>query len=265
MGELTGREFGYVNPIKNKSYVLGEACYDLGDGRVTFVHTQLPGITSLENEHVQLSIQNAEYFNENYPEDSYKSTLLEASNWNHLSPRLKAKLGPAYPVLRLGHYLGVKNLQNKQFLSTLKLPWNYVIINGDINLPNLELLHEDIKNLNVPNYELYIGNHDTLMIRDVPIMLRDDGYPVPKFLWLVVKIGAKAAAFIISNNPDANVNDIEKLCLGKCSEMIWLKKLLADNVYKNPKKGYVLCCSLDDFKFKEMPNLGEKLELLDKI
>lgn len=274
-GEFT--EFGYTNPIKNESYVLGQACYATGEGRVIFVHMKLPGITSLEN-HVQLSRkENLEYFRDDHLINNYKIDLLKAANWKQLGPRLAGQLGSNYPVLKIGRYLGVDALPNKQFLSISKLPWNYVTIYGGDSLPNFKSLQVDIKNLNVPSYDLYIGNRENLTLSDtknntVPIYLEEGNkYPVPKFIWLVVITEGKAAAFIISNNLNASENEITeitaaKVCSSssKCSEMSWLKTLLADNAYRNTAKGYVVCCPLNDFQFTEMPDMGKK-DLLDKI
>lgn len=264
-------EFGYANPIKQKSLVLGEACYDTEKGRTIFLHTKLGGADSLVNEH--LSTQNVDYFKQKHPESRYKLDLLIASRLDTLNEHLTTKLGKKIPFLEPRQYLDIKMLPNKQYLSILKLAWNYVVLNGYDHLRNLELLHDDIQRLNVPSYDLYIGSHGILSLPDekgkiVDIYLKDDEqrFPVAKYIWTVVKTENKAAAFTVLNNPDANENDVigENLCPSKCSQMTWLKSLLMDNAYKNPENGYVLCCSLDDFLkvVSEMPALKGKYDLL---
>lgn len=264
-------EYGYANPIKDKSFVLGEACYDTNKGRTIFFHTKCAGFGSTVNEH--LSTQSVDYFKQKHPESSYKLDMLIASRMDQLNERLTTKLGERIPFLEPRQYMDITMLPNKQYLSILKLAWNYVMLNGYDHLLNLRLLRDDIQVMKVPSYDLYMGSHGVLTLPDkngktVDIYLEDypKRFPVAKYIWTVVKSENKAAAFAVLNNPDANENDVigENLCPSKCSQMTWLKNLLLNDAYKNPKNGYVLCCSLDDFMkaIDEMPTLKGKYGLL---
>lgn len=47
-------EYGYTNPIKNQSFVLGEACYSTKNGRTIFAHTK---VKSANNEVAELAFK----------------------------------------------------------------------------------------------------------------------------------------------------------------------------------------------------------------
>lgn len=267
-------EFGYTNPIKEKSYVLGEACYSRSQGRTIFVHTKLAGIDQPIN--VQLKTTNHNYFNQKHPDSKYKIDFLMATRLDTLNERLTEKLGSdKIPFLEPRNFINLKLLPNKQFQSTLRLGWNYVVANGYEHLPNIDLLQSDILSLSTKNLDLYTGSHGVLALKnskgqDVDIYLRDEDdekvYPVPKFIWTVVKHENQIATFAVYNNPEANEKEIEResFCESKCSQMAWLKNLLSKDSYSNKKNGYVLCCSYEEFSkhVLEMPQLEGKYELL---
>lgn len=262
-------EFGYANPIKQKSYVLGEACYSIEKGQTIFLHTRLSAIDNFINE--PLSTKNVDYFNQRHPESKYKLDLLVASRLDTLNERLTEALGKNIPFLEPRHFLGINILPNKQYLSILKLGWNYVVTNGYDHVPNMNLLQNDIQNLKVNGFDVYMGSSGVLQLPNdkgtlVDIYLNDEEkrFPVPKYLWTVVKTENKAAAFAILNNPEANENDVESLCPSKCTQISWIKNLLLNDAYKNSAYGYVVCCNLDDFAkaVDEMPPLKGKYDLL---
>lgn len=268
----TGTEFGYFNPIKNKSYVLGEACYHIVAGRVNFVHTKLSGAS--HSDIVELKLEGVEHFNQPHLTTDYKFKLLHAAHSNQQKQLFNEFDNDKRPLLRLSHYLGFNTLKNKQLLPLLKLPWNYVIVNGGFSLPNWESLQNDIRNLNIPSYELYFGSRKILQLpksksnNNKAEIILTDNYPVPMYLWLLIKTEDKAAAFVVLNNPNAEASDLAfEPCTSKCTQLKWLKTLLDKDAYKNRKNGHVWCCELANLNYEELPQLPqrEKFSLLESV
>lgn len=123
--EMESVEYGYVNPIEDKSYVLGEACYSTVKGKTNFAHTRMAPADSTLNAHLKTT--NSSYFKQTHPHSSYKIDLLLASRLDELNERLRNTLGKDdIPFVEPKHFFGPDFLINKQFQSILKLGWNYV-------------------------------------------------------------------------------------------------------------------------------------------
>lgn len=273
--EATSVEFGYENPIKGKTQVIGEACYDQKEGRTIFVHTKF--VIDGNKKHAILETQNVNYLAQRHPESHYKIDFLIASRMDELNARLEKLLSTKdVPFLAPRHLIDLPVLQDGQLYSMLKLGWNFAISNGFEYLSNYDLVLKDIMTLNDNNFDLYLGTHskltiETIGIGDVDIYLLPDEqkYPVPKYLWIVVVTESeKGAGFLITNDIESSENDItiEPPCESKCGQMTWMSNLLERNAYKNPKNGYVFCCDLNSFMkvVTEMPSLEGQYSLLGR-
>lgn len=266
-------EYGYSNPMKKESFVLGEACYSETEGRTIFIHTKVNG-----NRNVYLRTENENYFKQNHPSSSYKVQYLMALQLDTLNERLKNKLKIVdVPQLEFRHFIEANILQNKQFSSILKLSWNFVTANGFEKLSNWDLLLNDIQQAtdDGKTFELYMGTHGILTLPDndgkkTEIYLLDDEkrFPVPKYLWTIVKDDGKAVAFAILNNVRETemVSDEENdICESKCTQIMWLTNLMKNNAYQNVKNGKIVCCNLEEFAnvVSEVPNVvRQKIDLL---
>lgn len=266
-------EYGYSNSMKEKSFVLGEACYSTTVGRTIFVHTKVNG-----RRNVHLRTEDKNYFKQTHPSSSYKVDYLMALQLDDLTERLKDKLKTTeVPHLEFRHFIEANILPNKQFSSILKLSWNFATANGFEKLSNWDLLLDDIQQAtdDGKTFELYMGTHGILTLPDnsgkkTEIFLRDDDkrYPVPAMLWAVVQSENKAVAFIVSNNVRETeiVSEEENdICESKCAQISWLTKLMKNDAYKNVKNGKVLCCNLGEFSdvVTEVPaDVRQNLDLL---
>lgn len=265
-------EFGYENPIKEYTKVMGEACYTEKEGRTIFIHTKF--INDDGKRAAVLETERVNYLAQKHPVSSYKIDFLRAASLDELNERLKKLLSnERIPYFEHRHFIDLPMLQNGQFYSVLKLGWNIAVANGLFHLPNYDLLIEDIMNLKEKSFDLYLGTHSILSVKageqNVKIHLLPDQekFPVPKFLWTVVVTDlGKAAAFLISNDVEAKEEDflVNAPCESICAQLSWISNLLKNDVLKDPGNGYVICCELSEFmeKVTEMPALEGKYELL---
>lgn len=91
---LRSIEYGYTNPIKQKSYVLGEACYSTKLGRTHFVHTRIKSPNNNVTE-LALKIRNGAYFRSEHPTPLYRNELVKALRFayqNKIEYYLSSKL-----------------------------------------------------------------------------------------------------------------------------------------------------------------------------
>lgn len=274
--EMESVEFGYANPIKEKSLILGEACYSKKDGRTHFIHMKAGDPANRQIAHLRTEDKN--YLKKSHPSSKYKIDLLIAAEMNALNERLKAKLRTTeVPFLEARRFLNAATLQNKQFSSVMKLGWNFFVANGHDLVPNWDALQEDVMQLttSVQSVDLYMGTSGVLSLPDadgknVDIYLDDEEkrFPVTKYLWMVVKTDNGAAAFLVLNSNGkqsaGNEVDDDEVCQSKCDQMPWLKKLTEDKAHTKVARGKVWCCDLDSFKEKvtELPALTGNFNLL---
>lgn len=265
-------EYGYANPIKGKSYVLGEACINVKAGRMMFVHTRLrKDGTNADVEKIALKVRGPNYFHQEHPTTYFKIELMKALRLDDLNAMYKSMFGPKnIPLINTKRYVSEGMLTNKQYLPVTKLAWNYAIVNDEEHLENFDLLQDDIMELGVDNLEIYTGSSGTLSWKaqngeQVDVYLKTNKFPVPKYLWTVVKSGQKIVAFAILNKNNVSDRDLQKdsFCSSKCEEISWIRNLKAEKQYKKLENGYVLCCEFNEFKrtITEMPNLSGTLEL----
>lgn len=266
-------EFGYENPIKQKTFVIGEACYNENEGRTIFVHTKF--VKNGNAKSAILETESVNYLAREHPDSRYKMGFLAASRLDLVNERLKKLLSTRkIPFLESRHFIDLPTLQNGQLYSALKLGWNFAIANGYDHLPNYDLLIEDLMSINDNSFELYFGTHSILSLQSEtkgPVELyfipEDRKYPVPKYLWIVATTeSGSGAGFLISNDINANVEELtsDAVCESKCAQMTWMTNLLNKDAYKKPKNGFITCCDLNSFKNKvsEMPSIEGKYDLL---
>lgn len=269
--EMQSVEYGFTNPIEHKSFVLGEACYSEEKGFTQFIHIKKPGSLPFADGYIK-SIDSENYFREKHPDTKYKLDFLMASRLDTLNERLRQTLGTKnIPFIEPRNFIPMDFLESKQFMSVLKLGWNYVPTIGFDHMPNLDVLQSDISSLNGNDIDVYMGVHDVLKLTDesgneheIFMDEFEERFPLPKYIWLVVTDGNRGAAFSLLNNPDAKLIEGDELCISKCSEMSWLNGLLQDDLYRNVKRGHVSCCSVNEFmkKVKEMPQLDQVFDLM---
>lgn len=257
-------EFGYTNPVKQKSYVLGESCYSTKAGRTIFVHTKLRA-PKMEVQELALKVRNGAYFHQEHPTMVYRNELMKALRREEHEDFLVQLLGmKTIPKIGFKKFINEGLLTHRQYQSVTKLPWNYAILNDAEELENLDKLQVDISNLALKHVEVYTGTHGTLSLKNnegvqVEISLKENKFPVPKYIWYVVRAEAKAAAFVVFNRASISEKERQKdsFCVSKCEEITWLTSLLENKDYKKVEAGYVLCCEFHEFKrtVSEMPHL----------
>lgn len=264
-------EFGYTNPIKQKSYVLGEACYSTKGGRTLFVHTRTRS-PSMDIQELALKVKNGVYFRQEHPTLFYRNELMKALRREEHEDFFVQTLGTkVVPKIGFRKFINEVLLTHKQYQPVLKLSWNYAIVNDAEELENLGKLQKDISSLRLKHVEVYTGTHGVLSLKNseglqVDMFLKENKFPVPKYLWYVVRSENKAVAFAILNRATISDKDRQKdsFCTSKCEELTWLVNLLENKNYKKVESGYVLCCEFNEFRrtVLEMPNLENINELL---
>lgn len=254
--EMESVEFGYANPIKEKTFVLGEACYSVNQGHTFLIHVKVGDPANRQIAH--LRTENINYLKKAHPTSKYKIDLLLAARIDELQDRLRTKLRtPVVPFLEPRHFLGAASLQSKQFSPMMKLGWNFFVSNGYDLLPNWDSLQKDIMQLTAGGrtFDLYAGHSGVLSLpdidgRDKNIYLDDEEqrFPVAKYLWLIVREDDRAAAFVILNSnglqPTSNDAENDEICSSRCDEMPWLTNLTEDNAHTEVQRGKVWCCDL---------------------
>lgn len=268
---LRAIEYGYTNPIKQKSYVLGEACYSTKGGRTLFAHTRIRSPNN-DVQELAIKVRNGAYFRQEHPTTYYRNELMKAIRPDEHADILYQTLGTkTIPKIGVRKFINEDLLTHKQYQPVLKLSWNYAIINEADQLENLEKLQDDIASLSLKQIDLYTGTHGVLSLKNnngeqAEILLKENKFPVPKYIWYVVRSENKAAAFAIFNRATMSEKDRQKdsFCSSKCEEITWLTSLLESKSYKKVESGYVLCCEFNEFRrtVSEMPNLDNINELL---
>ncbi|XP_040162239.1 uncharacterized protein LOC120899935 isoform X2 [Anopheles arabiensis] len=263
---LRSIEYGFTNPVTNKSYILGEACYDVKVGRTHFIHTKVKsGTNSIE----QLALKvkdNVTYFHGYHPTQRYKVDLSKALNINDQAERFRPVFGPKNaPKIEARRYVNEALLTHRQYLSVLKMAWNYQIVKDRDQLLNLDRLVQDIRGLEVPEVEIYTGAHGVMTLQDKHnqsaevYLVRENRFPVPQLHWTVVRSQERAVAFAVFGKAPQTEQERERrtFCMSQCEQISWLKKLHENDAWQEARAGFVLCCELEEFRrtVKEMPQV----------
>lgn len=178
-------EYGYTNPIKQKSYVLGESCYSTKGGRTFFAHTRVRS-PNMDVQELALKVKNGAYLRQEHPTPFYRNELMKALRREEHEEFLTQTLGTTnIPNIGFRKFINVDLLTHKQYQPVLKLSWNYAILNSADGLENLEKLQKDISKLNVKQLDFYAGTHGVLTLDNndgepVDIYLKENKFPVPK-------------------------------------------------------------------------------------
>lgn len=255
---LSSVEYGFSNPVNNKTYVLGEACYDERLGKTVFVHSTMK--TDYKNyalDEVALRVLDGDqHFKHSHPDSRFKLDILAASRLDTLQERLGGIFGADnVPSLVSERFIGPELLLNYQFYNIMKLGWNYLFLNGVEVSQSIESTLNQIKeSLKFERkFDIYIGTHGTLTRPNkqkvkVEVTMMENKFPVNKYIWMVIVVQNKAVVYIVPNEPantiESNVARNE-LCENKC---------------KSPE----YCCEYADFQknVQEMPKLHGTFELL---
>lgn len=261
----TSVEFGYTNPVTAQSHVLGEACYDDQLGRTIFVHIKSKSdFVSEDMVDASLKIGDVNHFKKKHPLSRYKLDFLMATRIDGLNSRMTESLGAENvpESLSQNNFVGMNLLLNRQFYNTLKLGWNYVMFNGIETVTNLEALESDILKIkSEKSIDLYIGTNGVLKVLgkngDTELYLNNGRFPVPKYVWIGVKIERKFVGFAVVNAPTA---EADLFFHSKCDQITWLKEVVEKNLVDNRR---IVCCEYQNFKnnIPEMPELTGKFEL----
>lgn len=264
-------EYGYTNPIKQKSYVLGEACISTKGGKTLFAHTR---VKSPNNDVAELALKvmNGVYLRSEHPTPFYRNEIVKALRPDEYGDYFTQILGTNnIPKIGMRKFINEDLLTHKQYQSILKLAWNYAIVNDADDLENLSRLQKDISLLQMKTVDLYTGTHGVLVVKNndgeqTDLYLKENKFPVPKYIWYVVRSQNKAVAFVIFNRSSLSDKDRQRdtFCTSKCEELTWIHHLLENKNFKRVENGLVLCCEFNEFKrtVSEMPNLENINELL---
>lgn len=264
-------EYGYTNPIKQKSYVLGEACISTKGGRTLFAHTRLKSPNNDVAE-LALKVMNGGYLRSEHPTPFYRNEIVKALRPDEYGEYFVQILGTSsIPKIGMRKFINEDLLTHKQYQSILKLAWNYAIINDADELENLQRLQKDISHLKLKTIDLYTGTHGVTALKnsnDEPteLYLKENKFPVPKYIWYVVRSQNKAVAFVLFNGVSVSEKERQRdaFCTSRCEEITWIHHLLDNSNHKKVEHGLVLCCEFNEFKrtVSEMPNLENINEFL---
>jgi hypothetical protein len=269
-------EYGYTNPILRKSYVLGEACFNTRVGRTMFIHTKLR-TQSQDVELLALKVKPMNYFRQEHPTTFYRNEFMKATRKENYEEFFLQTFGKKnLPKIKAKALINENLLAHIQYQTITTFSWNYALqpLHDNEELENFEKLQEDISSLNLRNVELYTGTHGVLSFESNrgtfhDVYLKEGKFPVPKYIWYVVKSENKAVAFAILNrvsmisNSNLHQKDIN-LCTSRCEEIKWISKLLENSSYNKYENGFVLCCEFNEFRrtVTEMPPLEKINDLL---
>lgn len=255
--EMTSIEYGFANPTNNKSYVLGEACYDDERVQTLFVHTTIRrGYRNEDLEKTALRYRDADYFNQEHPLSKYKLDFLMAARMDTLNSKLAEVFDAAViPELVQHRFIGANVLLNYQFYNVHKLGWNYVMLNGrDVVETFTEAMRVAIKSLPMDKtVDLYVGSHGVLQLpgkngEKTGVYMNGAKLPVAKFIWFVLHSGQSAVAHLVLNQADGDLaTEGATLCRNRCVAPQY-------------------CCEYREFQQKvtEMPLLSGTFDLLEQ-
>lgn len=222
---LTATEYGLTNPVNNRSYILGEACYDEHLGRTTFVHTTFrTDYKNYDLDRVALRhVDDAAYFQQSHPVSRYKTDFLKASRQDTLNDRLTATFGFRQAPQLLSHrFVGEELLLNRQFSNVIKLGWNYMMVGGEMVADRMAHAVDDlkVKLAHEGVADVYVGTHGVLRTMDraganTEVFMTEGRFPVAKFVWMVAvtRQSNKAVAYVVPNGVGQTADE---LCPNRC-------------------------------------------------
>lgn len=282
--QLTATEYGLTNPVTNRSYILGEACYDERLGRTTFVHTTYrTDYKNYDLDRVALRhVDDAAYFRQSHPSSRYKLDFLKASRQDTLNDRLTATFGFRQAPQLLSHrFVGEELLLNRQFSNVIKLGWNYMMVGGEqvadrmahaVDDLKVKLAHEGVA-------DVYVGTHGVLRTMDrgganTEVYMAEGRFPVAKFIWMVAvaRQSNQAVAYVVPNGVGQSAaelcpnrcgpaaSDDDAAAAGPAMSRVPRMTTIAPRVPRTP----VHCCEYKDLQAQvsEMPQLDGTYTML---
>lgn len=244
----SGVEFGYVNPVTQKTLILGQACYSPEKGHTEFVQMKLKSSKEAV-EKSALKVEAENYFQrKQHPSGRYKIDMMKA--WgDHM--RTRADSSVAIMSKRFA-------LPQSLHLSTLKkLGWNYAF--SEEGHETWTELQDQVMKMVEKKKDVIVdytaGSHGVMQVNNGEELYlgQEERFAVPKYLWMVVRDGVQGMAFVVFNKAEMTSAEEEKfqgVCTSKCGEVQWL-----GGEFKTTHKKYVLCCDVNDARanIPEMP------------
>jgi len=264
----TSTKFGLVQPLEDKTYILGESCYDVNLGSTVFTHFKLgKGNSVLEKVDKKFLVTGR------HPDSRYKIDLFRSLAFDEIYQRMEKELQINNIIpLSLTNYLDEMLLENSQLNAIRKLGWNYFIKTD--NQTSLDSIKESIRKLSEGmDLEIYTGGYGVATLygssnskkMDVYLDATKKRFPMPKIIWFLVQSKSKSIAFAIYNNRneiDSNqsLKNSGPICQSVCDQVTWLRN------QQEFSGDDVLCCSYDDLRqsLTHLPifeNLNENLLL----
>ncbi|XP_054739585.1 uncharacterized protein LOC129245442 [Anastrepha obliqua] len=264
----TAVAFGYVNPQDHLTHIIGEACYDEGEGRTIFAHVKLNDTDSLYQQQLPKDFLTKR----RHRDGRYRSEFLRGFyEVDEIYERIRQALHlEQVPFPQKANYVDEFLLSSTQFHAVKKLGWNYFVAHDDLAAwttlkQDILAHHHATKNAAL---DIYVGSHGIQVLHGAngeqlelylqPAACEHGKFPVPELLWVVVKQDDKATAFGVYNEASAHAVDCSvtasrhaPICESKCAEISWLSETL--------KRGFVVCCSVSEFRkvVKEVPAVAE--------
>lgn len=242
-------KYGYYNPVANKTVVVAEVRLPYGKTYIESVHTKSTP-------------------NRVNPPTTWQSmvhTLFKYVRFSLVAPRILANLGKQSPVpVRRAFYLMdyasstseyptilarvekmVAGHDNGQ-LAAVRLTWlwNFALLEGDSEVwARLQEQLNGLADKQQKVLEHWTGTHGVLTRKEQTLYVDQGGnsYPLPKYLWAIVRDEERAWAFIYFNGHYVNeysTRIFNKVCPTKCDQVEWLDRTgLGERI---------LCCDVKD-------------------
>ncbi|XP_055712497.1 uncharacterized protein LOC129807327 [Phlebotomus papatasi] len=262
-GNIEGMEFGYINPIRRKSLIVGEACYSTKEGRTIFVHAKSEPLRAEDERYLRSGP---------HPESRNKMDLFRALRQDSINSRLEKKMDKNdIPLMGSKTLLTASMLNNPQLHLMNRLTWNYAISYNHDGMHHWKDFQRGLEKITAKNHvEIWAGTSGLQSLNDISgvlfdFYLKDNKFPVPKFLWLVVKQGDKATGFLFSNKPKDLRRSIDKEwkpCSESCSNYWWFPDF---NYGPGSDPDSVHCCSVENLRqiVPEVPAIPGITKMLD--
>uniref|UniRef100_A0A6B2EAJ4 Putative deoxyribonuclease i n=1 Tax=Phlebotomus kandelakii TaxID=1109342 RepID=A0A6B2EAJ4_9DIPT len=228
-------EFGFINPHTRTSNIVGEACYSVQEGRTIFAHMRDPSVVRIEDTRYLSSGR--------HPEGRDKINLFRALRQDRVNDLLQERMGRhGLPMIGSRPLLTGQMLDYPQLHLITRLTWNYAITHNDDSMQGWNNLQSDVeKQSRKEDVEVWVGSSGVQTLKDLSgqsfdFYLDEKKFPVPKYLWLVVKIADKTSGFLFSNTPH---NLKTEICSDSCSAIDWIS---------HPEANDLQCCSLEKLR-----------------
>ncbi|XP_055378259.1 uncharacterized protein LOC129609991 [Condylostylus longicornis] len=261
----TSGKFGYVHPIDKTTRIIGESCYLENEGRTLFAHIRL-GQDASEDSISNEKLNDKYFIGKQFPNSRYKLDFMKGFRIDEFKNKMKLLLDNdvKIPHYSLGNFVDIEHLiSNKQFFAVKKLVWNYFPV-FDNQIPYLDAVRKDIVELSRSNeIDVYVGSYGIMELEGksgekVSIYLDPIGnkYPVPKYIWFIIKSGKNTIGIAVANDPNTTVSDSLKICSSQCNKVSWLSNVKTAGYSNQANK--IVCCGYNTMKniIPEIPDIA---------